>query len=128
MIKIFLVEDDTFLSKMYVDKLSREEGYSIEAAELGEDAFARMKKNKPSLVLLDIILPDINGVQVLKRMKEDSDLADVPVIILTNLNEKDYINEALALGANDYLIKAHFTPNEVIDKIKQILHLKNETA
>ena len=77
---------------------------------------------------MDIILPDINGVQVLKRMKEDPDLADVPVIMLTNLNEKDYINEALALGANDYLIKAHFTPNEVIDKIKQILRAESETA
>lgn len=127
MIKIFLVEDDTFLSKMYVDKLSREEGYSIETAELGEEAFARMKRNKPSLVLLDIILPDINGVQVLKRMKEDPDLADVPVLMLTNLNEKDYINEALALGADDYLIKAHFTPNEVIDKVKQILRTAGQT-
>ena len=104
MTKILLVEDDTFLSKMYVDKLSREEGFVVETAELGEEALKRMEKNKPAFVLLDIILPDINGVQILKRMKENPQWSDIPVLMLTNLNEKDYINEALALGANGYLI------------------------
>ena len=128
MTNILLVEDDTFLSKMYVDKLSREEGFVVETVELGEEALKKMEKNKPTLVLLDIILPDINGVQILKRMKEDPRWADIPVLMLTNLNEKDYINEALALGANGYLIKAHFTPNEVIDKIKQILRSPLESV
>lgn len=119
--KIILVEDDTFLSKMYVDKLSQEGDFEVEAFGKGEEAFNNMKDNKPDLVLLDIVLPDINGVKVLKMMKENDDLKHIPVLMLTNLNEKDYINEALDLGADGYLIKAHFTPNEVIDKVKQIL-------
>jgi len=119
--KILLVEDDSFLSKMYVDKLSQGDEFSVIAVESGKEGLASMQKKKPDLILLDIILPDINGIQVLKKMKNDDTLKSIPVLMLTNLNEKDYINEALALGADGYLIKAHFTPNEVIDKIRQIL-------
>lgn len=123
--KILLVEDDRFLSKMYVDKMSREEGFEVEAVELGERAIECVQEWLPDLILLDIILPDINGVQVLKRIRENPKTAAISVLMLTNLNEKDYINEALSLGAKGYLIKAHFTPNEVIDKVKQILRLSN---
>ena len=119
--KIILVEDDRFLSKMYYDKLSREEGFTVATFESGEKALEAMRSEKPALVLLDILLPDMNGVQVLKAMKKDSTLRSIPVLMLTNLNERDYINEAFALGAEGYLIKAHFTPTEVVDKIKQIL-------
>lgn len=122
--KILLVEDDRFLSKMYVDKMSREEGFEVEAVGLGEEALQFIEKSPPDLVLLDIILPDLNGVQVLKRMRDKEKTAAIPVLLLTNLNEKDYINEALSLGAKGYLIKAHFTPNEVIDKVKQILRFR----
>ncbi|MBI4359921.1 MAG: response regulator [Candidatus Jacksonbacteria bacterium] len=121
MAKILLVEDDRFLSKMYVDKMSREEGFEVEAVEFGERVLECIEKSLPDLILLDIILPDINGVQVLKRIRENPKAAAIPVLMLTNLNEKDYINEALALGAKGYIIKAHFTPNEVIDKVKQLL-------
>ena len=116
-----LVEDDKFLSRMYVDKLSQEEGFKIQAWASGEAAWPAIQKEKPDLILLDIILLDMNGVQLLKRLKQDKELQNIPVLMLTNLNDKDYINEALSLGADGYLIKAHFTPNEVVDKIKQIL-------
>jgi len=116
-----LVEDDKFLSRMYVDKLSQEGGFKIEAWASGEAAWPAILKEKPDLILLDIILLDMNGVQLLKRLKENQELRNIPVLMLTNLNEKDYINEALSLGAEGYLIKAQFTPNEVVDKIKQIL-------
>lgn len=119
--KILLVEDDTFLSKMYYDKLSRDGEFEVYTAITGEAAMEILKKTPPDLVLLDIMLPDINGVQILKQMRAIKEFSQTPVVMLTNLNEKDYINEALALGAAGYLIKAHFTPNEVIDKIKQIL-------
>ena len=124
MAKITLVEDDAFLAKMYVSKLSREEGFTVTSVERGGEALAMIRKSKPDLVLLDIILPDINGVQVLKQIREDPNLEGLPVLMLTNLNDKDYINEALSLGADGYLIKAHFTPNEVVDKIKQVLREK----
>ena len=125
MAKILLVEDDRFLSKMYVDKMSREDGFEVEAVELGEEALKRIEKFSPDRILLDIILPDINGVQVLKRIRSNEKTAGIPVLMLTNLNEKDYINEALSLGAKGYLIKAHFTPNEVVDKVRHILRSVN---
>ncbi|HBH46289.1 MAG: hypothetical protein A2445_04610 [Candidatus Jacksonbacteria bacterium RIFOXYC2_FULL_44_29] len=126
MYKILLVEDDTFLSKMYYTKLSREEGWSVEAVETGRRALEAIKKTAPDLVLLDIILPDINGVQLLKTIRQDPNLKETPVLMLTNLNDKDYIGEALQLGVEGYLIKAHFTPNEVVDKIRQILRSKEK--
>ena len=118
-IKVVLVEDDTFLSKMYVDKLTRAGGFEVVSVESGQKALEIIKQEKPTLVLLDIILPDINGVQVLKKMREDEDMKEVPVLMLTNLNEKEYIEESMKHGAAGYLIKAHFTPNEVIEKIKE---------
>ncbi len=118
---ILLVEDDRFLSRMYVEKLSEEGGFNVQAVEFGRQALEKIKTIKPDLILLDLLLPDMNGVQILKTIKEDNNLKSIRVLLLTNLNEKDYINEALSLGAEGYLIKAHFTPNEVVDKIKQIL-------
>lgn len=118
---ILLVEDDRFLSRMYVEKLSEDGDFNVQAVEFGKQALEQIKEIKPDLILLDVILPDMNGVQILKTIKEDDDLKSIRVLLLTNLNEKDYINEALSLGAEGYLIKAHFTPNEVVDKIKQIL-------
>lgn len=122
--KIILVEDDTFLAKMYYNKLSREDEFTVLAVERGGEAIKLITKELPDLVLLDIILPDLNGIQVLKQMKENAKTQAVAVIMLTNLNDKDYINAALSLGADGYLIKAHFTPNEVIDKIKKVLREK----
>ncbi|KKS53888.1 MAG: Response regulator receiver protein [Parcubacteria group bacterium GW2011_GWA2_42_28] len=114
------------MSKMYYTKLSREEGWSVEAVETGRRALEAIKKTAPDLVLLDIILPDINGVQLLKTIRQDPNLKETPVLMLTNLNDKDYIGEALQLGVEGYLIKAHFTPNEVVDKIRQILRSKEK--
>jgi len=115
------VEDDSFLSKIYVEKLSQEPNFKISSFESGKKALASISKDKPDLVLLDILLPDLNGVQILKKMREQEDLKQTPVLMLTNLNERSYVDEALSLGAKGYLIKAHFTPSEVIAKIKQVL-------
>lgn len=121
MYKIIIVEDDTFLSRMYYEKLSLESIFQVYTAESGGRALELIRKELPNLVLLDVLLPDINGIQILKEMKRDANLGSIRVLILSNLNEKEYISEALALGADGYLIKAHFTPNEIVDKIKQVL-------
>ena len=121
MYRIIIVEDDTFLSKMYYEKLSLESIFQVYTAESGRRALELIKKELPNLVLLDIMLPDVNGIQVLKEIKKDKKLSSVHVLMLSNLNEREYISEALDLGADGYLIKAHFTPNEVVDKIKQVL-------
>jgi len=81
----------------------------------------KIKEEKPDLILLDLILPGIDGFEVLTKMKEDPELSKIPVIILSNLGQKEDVERGLKLGASDYLIKAHFTPGEIIEKIKNIL-------
>lgn len=118
--KILIVEDDKFLRELIAQKLLKE-GYDIAEAVDGEKGIKSVKEENPDLVLLDLILPGIDGFEVLARMKEDPKLAQIPVIILSNLGQKDDIERGLKMGAVDYLIKAHFTPGEIIEKIKVVL-------
>ena len=117
---ILIIEDDKFLRELIVQKLIKE-GYEPSEAIDGEEGIKKVKTVKPDLVLLDLILPGIDGFEVLTRMKEDPSLAQIPVIILSNLGQKDDVERGLKLGAVDYLVKAHFTPREIIDKIKNTL-------
>jgi DNA-binding response OmpR family regulator len=118
--KILVIEDDKFLRELIIRKLTGE-GYEASEAVDGEEGIKKIKEKKPDLILLDLILPGINGFEVLSRAKEDANLAQIPVIILSNLGQKDEIEKGLKLGAIDFLIKAHFTPGEIIGKIKAIL-------
>lgn len=118
--KILIVEDDKFLRELISQKLVKE-GYDISEAIDGEEGIKKVKEEKPDLVLLDLILPGADGFEVLSRIKADPALAPIPVIILSNLGQKDDIEKGLKLGAVDYLIKAHFTPAEIIEKIKIVL-------
>jgi DNA-binding response OmpR family regulator len=120
MAKILIVEDDRFLRELIARKL-RNEGYEVLEAVDGEEGLKRIKEEKPDLVLLDLILPGIDGFEVLAKAKEDPDTAQIPVIILSNLGQREEVEKGLKLGAIDYLIKAHFTPGEIIEKIKNIL-------
>jgi len=118
--KILIIEDDKFLRELIAQKLLKE-SYDIAEAVDGEKGIKAVKEEKPDLVLLDLILPGIDGFEVLAQMKEDPILAEIPVIILSNLGQKDDIERGLKMGAVDYLIKAHFTPGEIIEKIKAVL-------
>lgn len=118
--KILIIEDDKFLRELIARKLS-DEGFAVLEAVDGEDGIKKIKEGNPDLVLLDLILPSIDGFEVLARVKEDSTVASVPIIILSNLGQKEEVEKGLKLGAVDYLIKAHFTPGEIIEKIKIIL-------
>ncbi|PIP17398.1 MAG: response regulator [Candidatus Portnoybacteria bacterium CG23_combo_of_CG06-09_8_20_14_all_37_13] len=117
---ILIIEDDKFLRELIAQKLIKE-GFEISEAVDGEEGMKKVKEEKPDLILLDLILPGIDGFEVLARMKEDPVLAAIPVIILSNLGQKEDVEKGLKLGAVDYLIKAHFTPGEIIDKIKAAL-------
>jgi len=117
---ILLIEDDPFLIDIYATKL-KEEGYSLNVAEDGEEGLRLLKQKKPDLLLLDIVLPNFNGWEILRRVKKSDALKDLKVIILSNLGEKDEIEKGLSLGATKYLVKAHYTPTEVIKEIKKIL-------
>ncbi|KPJ73261.1 hypothetical protein AMJ48_02245 [Parcubacteria bacterium DG_74_1] len=118
--KILIVEDDKFLRELIVQKLIKE-GYETSEAIDGEQGIKKVKEEKPDLVLLDLILPGIDGFEVLSQKKEDPNIAKIPVIVLSNLGQKEDVERGLKLGAVDYLIKAHFTPGEIIEKIKNVL-------
>jgi DNA-binding response OmpR family regulator len=114
---ILIIEDDKFLRELIVRKVINE-GFDASEAIGGEEGIKKIKEEKPDMVLLDLILPGIDGFEVLSLMKEDSALSSIPVIILSNLGQKEDIEKGMKLGAVDYLIKAHFTPGEIIEKIK----------
>ncbi|PIS04962.1 MAG: response regulator [Candidatus Buchananbacteria bacterium CG10_big_fil_rev_8_21_14_0_10_42_9] len=120
---ILLVEDDEFLAELYATKLELE-GYEVALAKDGASALKLVSEKTINLVLLDIILPKMDGFEVLSKLKSNSKTKNIPVILLTNLSQKDEVKKGFDLGADDYLIKAHFMPSEVITKIKNILDKK----
>lgn len=118
--KILLIEDDTFLSGLYTTKFNME-GWEVFAATDGERGLQLAKEKKPDLILLDIILPVKDGFDVLRELKKDENIKATPVILLTNLSQKEDVNKGLQNGAVDYLIKAHFMPSEVVEKVKKYI-------
>ena len=120
-IKILLVEDDPFLLSMYNTKFELE-NFKVVTAEDGEKGLKLALKELPDVILLDIMLPRMDGFEVLKALKADKKTSGIPVILLTNLSQKEKVKEGLSLGANDYLIKAHFMPSEVVEKIKKLIN------
>ena len=119
---VLLVEDDTFLAGIYQKKFEME-GFKISVAGDGEKGLADAKKKKPDIVLLDILLPKLDGFGVLAKLKAEAATKKIPVILLTNLGQKDDVEKGLEAGAVDYLIKAHFKPSEVVEKVRVVLHL-----
>ena len=118
--KILVVEDDSFLLQMYATKLETEE-YKVFTASTGGEALRLVEKEDIDLILLDLNLPEVDGFNVLEELKSNSKTKHIPVLVLTNFSQKEDIDRCLDLGAEDFLIKAHFVPAEVIEKIKKII-------
>ena len=119
-IPILIVEDDVFLADLYRTKFELE-GFEVYVAYDGEKGLELVSKKKPAVILLDLILPKLSGFVVLENIKKDKNLSSIPVILLTNLSQKADVEKGLSLGADDYLIKAHFMPSEVVAKIKDLV-------
>lgn len=119
---ILVAEGDSFLASIYQKKFEME-GFRVTLASNGEKALADIKKKHPDLVLLDVLLSKLDGLAVLEAAKSDRSTSGIPIILLTNLGQPDDIKRGLEKGAADYLIKTHFRPSEVVDKVKMILHL-----
>lgn len=117
---ILFIEDESALQKTFGDLLTQE-GHKMIPALDGETGLKLAKKEKPDLILLDLILPKIHGFQVLKKLKEDPETKEIPIIILTNLEDMGDVEKALELGATTYLVKANYTLEEVLEKIKKAL-------
>ncbi len=117
---ILVVEDDKFLANIYETKLKLE-GFAVAVATDGKQGLELARRLLPDIILLDILLPKMSGFQVLSELKKDEKTKKIPVILLTNLSQKEDIDRGMHMGAADYLIKAHFLPSEVIEKIKEVL-------
>ena len=118
--KILFIEDESALQKTFGDVL-RQEGYEMISALDGEIGLNLAKKEKPDLILLDLILPKVYGIEVLRKLKEDKRTKEIPIIILTNLERMGDVSKSLELGAKTYLIKAQYSLEEVVAKIKKAL-------
>lgn len=118
--KVLLVEDDEMLHTMYTQKF-RKEGYEVVSAYNGLEGIKMAEEETPDIILLDIIMPKMDGFVALKKMKKNDDTKEIPVILLTNLGQEEDIRKGRELGATDYFIKANHTPQEVVDKVKDVL-------
>jgi len=118
--KILLVEDEEIMIGLLQRKLTQE-GYEISVARDGEEGLKTMKEIKPDLILLDIIMPKMGGLEVMEEMAKDEGIKDIPVIVISNSGQPVELDRAQKLGAKDWLIKTEFDPQEVVDKVvKQI--------
>jgi len=118
--RILFIEDESALQKTFSDRLSQE-GYQIISALDGKRGLDLAKTEKPDLILLDLILPKMNGFEVLRNLKEDEETKNIPVIVLTNLERMEDVEKAIELGATTYLVKAQYSLEEVVEKIKKAL-------
>ena len=117
---ILVVEDDYFLRNLLLHKIEQEK-LPFDTAVNGSEALKKIKAKIPAVIILDLVLPDTDGFEVLEKIKKQPDTKDIPVIVVSNLGQKDEIERCLKLGANDYLIKANFTPKEIVEKIREYL-------
>ena len=117
---ILLIEDDPLLIDIYSTKL-KESGFEVTVAEDGEKGLKSLEGTMPDLVLLDIVLPKQNGWEVLSKIRQNDRFKDLKVVLLSNLGQKEEIEKGLSLGADRYLIKAHFTPTQVVQEIQKLL-------
>ncbi len=118
---VLLVEDDAMIVRMYQRKLEHD-GFKLNLAFNGEEGLAAVKKERPDIILLDIMMPKMNGIDTLKALKADAQTKDIPVIILTNLGDRpEDVEKAKGLGAADYLVKANISLPQLVEKIKQYI-------
>ncbi len=119
---IMIIEDDFYVLDIYKTKFG-EEGYNLIIADNGRIAIEKIEEGKinPDIILLDLVMPYADGMTILKKIREKDYLKKIPIVLLTNLSQKENIKAGFKAGAQDYLIKSQFTPSEVMEKIKKFL-------
>jgi len=118
--KILIVEDERMLSEMYKDVFERQD-FQVVLASTGEEALQVAKSEKPNFILLDIILPEGNGIYFLEKRKKIPEIADIPVVAFSNFDKPAVKKRVLNLGARDYLMKTNYTPQEVVQEVKKYI-------
>ncbi len=123
--KILIVEDDTSLYKMYVTELELRK-YNVVWVNSGDKACESAKKESPDLILLDIMLPQVDGLSILKGLKDSENTKNIPVFMLTNFGEEENVKRALETGAEDFILKYKIVPSELGDRIDEFFGIKKE--
>lgn len=119
--KVLIIDDDEFLLDMYSTKF-KEVGFDVEFASSASEALNKMRNNIiPKVILLDIVMPGMDGFEFLSIFNQENLAPDSRIIVLSNLGQKDHFDKALSLGADDYIVKAYFTPSELVKKTEAIL-------
>ncbi len=118
---IMVVEDDIFISDIYDVKL-KDAGYDVVMANNGREAIDKLESGvRPDLILLDIVMPYMDGFDVLEAINRREEWKGIPIVLLTNLSQKEDVDRGITLGAKDFLIKSHFTPTEVLAKVQKYI-------
>jgi len=123
--KVLLIEDEDFIRDLYKRQLDLA-GFETDTAANGKDGMAALTQKDYELILLDIMLPDTNGLEILKFVKADEKLKNILIILLTNLGQDAIIEQAFKLGVEGYLIKASLTPNQIVQEIRNIIQNKKQ--
>lgn len=119
--KILIVDDDTFLLDMYASKF-KDEGFEVEVAQSGTDVLSKIKAGfSPEIVLLDVVMPGMDGFEALTIIRKEKLIPESKIIILSNLGQKENFDKGKELGVDDYVVKAYFTPSEVVKKASEVL-------
>jgi|SRR3989344_7790704 len=118
--KVLIADDDEFLLDMYVMKF-RSAGFEVEIAQNGQEAIEKAQKINPDAILLDVVMPKVDGFGVLRTLKKEKIAPSASIFILSNLGQKEDTDRGLGLGAVDYIVKAHFTPSEVVARVQAVL-------
>lgn len=121
--KVLLVEDEMFVRELY-ERVLKQEGLDVRTAVDGLSGLEAAAE-KPDLILLDIMLPGINGIEVLQKLKQDPNTRNIPIVLLTNLGQESVIKQALDLGASGYLMKVRITPYQIVGYVKEFLQNPN---
>ena len=117
---ILLIEDDPLLIDIYSTKF-KEAGFEIQVADSGEKALSLLKKVSPSVIIMDIVLPHVDGWELLAVAQKQENLRNTKIVVLSNLGQKEEIEKGISLGAARYLIKAHYTPSQVVEEVRELL-------
>lgn len=121
--RILIIEDDFFIRDLYVRQFTKE-GFEVDTAENGNDGIVKAEDKKPQVILLDIMLPKVSGLEVLKKLKSNQATKSSQVVLLTNLSEDNTIKQGFELGAEGYLIKSAYTPEQVVKEVAKLMGLQ----